>query len=273
MVGIEWVAWDILYQGQPKSGLLLGEGLAVTQHHYRTWLLFACLAATSGCAQFAVQPPTPAKNLDVSGMWEPRPGEHFYIILFGSQSTPKISRFTHSWATVIHTTDQGKGRQPKIESHTISWMPATLKIRPWSFHVEKGSNLALHETLLWALGNRQRISQWGPYECRPRLYYRALVQKEFLESGRVGYQAIDDIGEAARTGDGCDCIHAMTDMDPLYSRNRYPLIRFGESASRFVVRELRRRDIIVNTDQTHDWLNTALGLDSYPIIHRQYTGW
>lgn len=48
---------------------------------------------------------------------------------------------------------------------------------------------------------------------------------------------------------------------------------FGESASRFVLRELRRREIIVNTDQTHDWLNTALGLDSYPIIHRQYTGW
>jgi hypothetical protein len=88
------------------------------------------------------------------------------------------------------------------------------------------------------------------------------VQKEFLESGRIGYQAIDDVGEAARTGDGCDCIHAMTDMDPLYSRSRYPLIRFGESATRSVVRELTRRDILINPDQTHDWLNAALGIDS-----------
>jgi hypothetical protein len=240
----------------------------VTQHHHRTWLLFACLAATSGCARFAVQPPTPAKDMDASGMWEPRPGEHFYVILFASQSTPKFPRFTHCWGTVIHATDQGEGRQPKIESHTISWMPATLKVRPWSFHLEEGNNLGLHETFLFALGNRERISEWGPYECRPRLYYRFLVQKEFLESGRVGYQCIDDVGQAARTGDGCDCIHAMTDMDPLYSRVRYPLTRFGEAATGFVDRELRRRNILINPNQTHDWLNAALGLESFPIIHR-----
>src|SRR4029077_5181150 len=109
--------------------------------------------------------------------------------LFASQSTPKIPRLTHSWGTVIHLTDQGEGQPPKIESQTISWLPATLKIRAWIFRVEKGTNLGLHETLRYALANGERVSQWGPYECRPRLYYRFLVQKEFLESGRIGYQA------------------------------------------------------------------------------------
>jgi hypothetical protein len=95
------------------------------------------------------------------------------------------------------------------------------------------------------------------------------VQKDFLESGRIGYQCIGAAGEAARTGDGCDCIHAMTDMDPQFSRNHYPLIRYGNSATQFVVREIRKRDILIDPNQTHGWLNACLGLDSYPITHRQ----
>jgi hypothetical protein len=215
----------------------------------------------------AVRPPTPAKDLDPYDLWEPPPGEHFYITLFGSQSTPRIPRLTHSWATVLHVVDQAEGRPPLVESHTISWLPATLEIYTWRFHTEKAVNLDLQETLRSVLANGERVSQWGPYECRPNLYYRFLVQKEFLESGRIGYQCVDTVGEAARTGDGCDCIHAMTDMDPQMSRNHYPLIRYGDSATRFIVREIRRRGVLINPDQTHCWLNAYLGLDSYPVHH------
>src|SRR4029077_4173862 len=115
---------------------------------------------------------------------------------------------------------------------TISWLPATLEVRTWNFHTEKAVNLDLHETLRTVLANGERVSQWGPYECRPNLYNRFLVQKEFLDSGRIGYQAVDTVGESARKGDGCDCIHAMTDMDPMLSRNHYSLIRYGDSATR-----------------------------------------
>ena len=202
-------------------------------------------------------------------MWEPRHGEHFYVTLFASQSTPRIPRLTHSWGTVLRVVDQGEGRPPLVEAHTISWMPATLEVHPWRFQTEPGTNLGLHETLLYALANREHVSQWGPYECRPNLYYRFLVQKDFLESGRIGYQCIDTVGESARTGDGCDCIHAMTDMDPQFSRNRYPLIRYGDSATRFVVREIHRRDLVIDPGQSHTWLNAYLGLDSYPISHRR----
>lgn len=240
----------------------------MTRRLQRAWVLFICLAATGGCAQFAVRPPTPAKDLDPFAMWKPQAGERFYLTLFASQTTPRIPRRTHSWGTVLRVIDQGEGQPPLVESHTISWLPATLEIHPWSFHTEKGANLGLQETLDYVLAKGQRVSQWGPYECRPNLYYRFLMQKEFLESGRVGYQCIDTAGEAARTGNGCDCIHAMTDMDPRFSRNRYPLIRFGDSATRFIVREVRRRDVLINPGQSHAWLNAYLGLDSYPIIHR-----
>jgi hypothetical protein len=46
-------------------------------------------------------------------------------------------------------------------------------------------------------------------------------------------------------GNGCDCIHALTDQDPLFSRNRYPLRRFGNRASEFIVKEVWRRGLLI----------------------------
>lgn len=241
----------------------------MTRQYRITCLLFLCLVGTTGCAAFAVRPPTPAKDLADAWMSETRPGERFYITLFGSQSTPRIPRRTHSWATVLRVIDQEDGKPPRVESHTISWLPASFRLRTWSMHPELGVNVGLKETLDYVLAEGEHVTQWGPYECRPNLYYRFLVQKEFLESGRVGYQLIDTVGEAARKGNGCDCIHAMTDMDPKFSRNHYPLIRYGESGTRFVVRELRRRDVLIDPGQTHAWLNACLGLDAYPTIRRR----
>ena len=84
---------------------------------------------------------------------------------------------------------------------------------------------------------------------------------------------IDTVGESARTGLGCDCIHVISDMDPVYSRRRYRLIRFGMAASRFIAGELGRRDMLIDPDHTHDWLNRRLGLDAYPITHRRFPVW
>ncbi len=214
------------------------EGLAMAKMNRREWLASVAALGLGGCAQFAVLPPTPAASMDATGMWEPRAEEKFYLIIFGAQSTPKFARWTHSWVTLIRVRQQGEGCEPELDYFTVSWMPATLVIHPLSFQVEQGVNLDLHETVEYALKKKERVSEWGPYECRPRLYYRTLVQKEFLESGHIGYQCIDDIGESARKGNGCDCIHAFTDEDPLFNRNRYPLRRFGDSASEFVVKLL-----------------------------------
>jgi hypothetical protein len=93
-----------------------------------------------------------------------------------------------------------------------------------------------------------------------------------MESGQVGYQAIDSIGQAARTGAGCDCIHAVTDMDPLFDRNQYPLSYFGDSASRNIVRQIHTRPIIICPEVDHGWLLPLLGLDKYPIERRCYCG-
>src|SRR5262245_13407500 len=236
-------------------------------------LTLACGFTASGCATFATKPPTPADDIPArqSAAMTAPPGERYFILVFGSQTCLKHPKDTHSWAAVVKATGCDGPGTPKVETQTISWMPATLNIRVWSLCVEPGSNLELNFTIEEMLRNGQRVSLWGPYEVRPGLAYRFGVQKAFMESGRVGYQCIDTIGEAAH-GTGCDCIHAITDMDPLFDRGRYPLSYFGDAASQNIVRQLQTRPVIVNPEADHSWLLPLLGLDKYPIERRCYTG-
>jgi hypothetical protein len=218
----------------------------------------------------AVRPPSPATRIRFQDLEiEPAPpGERYYTLIFGSQSTPLRPRYTHTWVTVVRVSDQGPGKPPQIEPLTISWMPATLDIHPMRFRVECGVNLDLQQSLENAVAHQERISMWGPFEMRTGVYRKFLIQREFMMSGRVGYQCIDSIGEAARMGNGCDCIHALTDMDSMFGRREYPLTKFGDKASENIVKVIMQRDILINPAQTHDWLMPVLGLDCYHIVRR-----
>ena len=113
---------------------------------------------------------------------------------------------------------------------------------------------------------------WGPYEVWHGFASRFRTQKAFLDSGAVGYQCVDTVGEAARLGNGCDCIHAITDMDPAYPRGRYPLAVYGQPATAHVVRRMMHSPIFIDPPRTHDWLIPRLGLTAYPIERREYRG-
>lgn len=240
----------------------------------RALVLIALAASGPGCATLAKKPPTPADDIPISELLAtPAPeNERYYLLFFGSESKPKVPKYTHSWATVVRVTDLGPGVAPALDARTISWMPATLDIRPRNFKVEQGVNLELHTTIREMLKHDERVVMWGPYEIWHGAHRRFLAQKEFIDSGAIGYQCIDSIGEAARQGNGSDCIHAVTDMDPKYSRGRYPLSFFGVSASRHAVRQILSRGAVIDPPRTHDWLIPALGLDQYPITREEYTG-
>ena len=240
----------------------------------RNHLAVLAAALVVGCAATAVRPPSPATALRPEEFLAtpPPPNERYYLLLFGSQTTPKLARYTHSWGTVVKATCVPGQARPALEIHTISWMPATLEIRPLRFQVEPGVNLTLERTLEYVLDNNERVSMWGPYEIWHGMYHRFVTQESFLTSGRISYQCIDTVGEAARCGNGSDCIHAMTDMDPFFDRQEYPLSRFGEAATAHVVRQIMTRPIAINPSCPHDWLIGCLGLDHYPIIRRSYRG-
>jgi len=234
-------------------------------------VLLASAACLGGCAWRVHQPDTPARHFSYMELNQPAPpGERYYLLIFGAQSTPKIPRYTHTWVTVVRAREAGPGACPAIEHHSISWMPATLYIRTWWPCVEPGVNLSLHESIRMAEGYCERVSLWGPYEIPPGVYRKFLIQKDFIDSGAIGYQCIDSIGEAARTGDGGNCIHAVSDADAMFTRQAYPLSFFGDSASRNILRQLVLRGVIQDVETTHDWLLPALQLDQHPIVRRAY---
>ncbi len=109
----------------------------------RAWLSGGLALLASGCGLFAVRPPTPAAQIDSAALNDAAPGERFYVLVFASQSVPRTPAYAHTWATVVRAVDRPGGR-PAPEAHTISWLPATLDIRPLRPRVEPGVNLGLH---------------------------------------------------------------------------------------------------------------------------------
>ena len=223
----------------------------------------AALGSLAGCQlPLLKRPPTPAAALTREQLEaEPVPdGEKYYLLLFGSQSVPKRAVLTHTWATVVRVDSPGTAGSA-FKAHTISWMPRALAIHPFRFHVEPGVNLDLAETMALVTGQKQRVTLLGPYEVPARLYRRLMVQKRFLESDAIGYQGFDLIGEAGRRGNGSNCIHAVTDIDPKLGRAGYLLAGNGDNAADFVRDVMTRRGVIAEPDTTLDWLLPALGLD------------
>jgi hypothetical protein len=241
----------------------------------RLALLLFLAAVAQGCALFAKRPDTPAAHIDRGELARrnPPPNERYYLMMFGSQAgCPKKPELTHTWATLVTATDVPGCADPHLDVQTISWLPANLNIRPDSREVEPGRNFDLETTLAEAERTGQDIAMWGPYEVWHGFAYRFRVQKEFLESGRVGYQCIDSRGEAAKTGNGHNCIHAVTDMDPMYGRGRYALIFYGHAATRNFTGRLMRGTVVIEPRKTHDWIIPKLGLDRHPIDRRTYLG-
>ena len=233
------------------------------------------LSLAPGCALLAVKPETPADDMTVQQLEDAEPSppnEKYYVLLFSSQSEPKRAKYTHSWSTIVRVVNQGPNAAPCVEHYTISWMPATLDIHPMRLRIEQGVNLDLHTTIREMLKNDERISLWGPYEVRPGIYKKHLMQKAFVESGELGYQCIDTLGEARRTGKGSDCIHAITDMDAQFDRGNYPLRRFGDKATAYIVEQVIERKAVINPECTHDWLLGPLGIADCPIVKRCYEG-
>jgi hypothetical protein len=219
-----------------------------------------------GCA--AVRPPTPAAFVCASELeTQPAaPGERYYCLVFSAQSVPKLPRWTHTWVSVVRATPRQQGCPPQLDVQTISWLPAALNIEPFDFCVEPGVNLDLYATLRLMHAQGMSVALWGPFELRPGVYRKFLLQKCFVESGQLAYQAIDVVGEAAWTGGGSNCIHAVTDADGAFGPG--PTLAFGYDAGSVMTAHLACSGALVCPAQTHDWLIAALGVDCYPIRRR-----
>ena len=201
-----------------------------------------------------------AQPFEGSAMWPASPTavpapDRFFFLLFTSQDILKAPRATHTWAVMVRTQD---GRI--LDAPSISWMPADLKIKPLYLFVEPARNLSYDFTIQWTRNaTRERISLWGPYEADPQLYERFLARKAVLESGALGYQCLDFLGEAAAQGNGVNCIHALTPVHGLAPGD--VLQRYGNDSGRFISQTLVRRKMVAPYSAHHEWLISALGID------------
>jgi hypothetical protein len=192
-------------------------------------------------------------------------GEAYFLLVFGSQRTPNDPDYSHSFATFVRATWDGPAPvAPRLEVHTISWLPSNLRIRALALLPECGHNYELHMTLRWAFANRERVSLWGPYQIDRDLYLRALAQISLLESGQVRYKA-NDVGHP--TNRVSNCIHAISSLREGH-RLYIAISSWGETASYFILEELT--PWLIGPCQEHAWISSALGLDNYPLIHRRF---
>lgn len=206
-------------------------GLAMT----RPRLVVVAALACGGCAATSVRPPSPAA-LPAAGEVASRypPGDRLFVAVFGSdRPLPRPDR-CHTWATAVRLSGGAVA-----EELSVSWMPATLDIRPGRLRVEPGVNMSHGGALAYAAGDGQRVVGWGPYEVTPELFGRLRVQADWLAAGGTMYQSLDTLGEAGRTGAGTNCIHALCDL-PGFGRCRQPLaLGYGATAGGWVARRLR----------------------------------
>lgn len=129
----------------------------------------------------------------------------YYVVVFGAQPPGlKNPRRTHSFATFIRTDAAGG-----VEYFTISWLPVNGNVRPWAIHPEVGRNWGLEETLRLCRELDLRVATFGPYQIDCDLWNRAVVQKQWLESGNVLYKAMDN---GSKDGTISNCIHAVSYM-------------------------------------------------------------
>src|SRR3954468_23163591 len=105
-------------------------------------LVALSLTCALGCVT-PVRPPTPAAQLSVFDLLAVPvdPTVRYYVIVFGSQSTPRVPSRAHTWAMAVKVT-QLADAPPHIETHTISWLPDSQTVRWWKFKVEPGSNFS-----------------------------------------------------------------------------------------------------------------------------------
>jgi hypothetical protein len=197
---------------------------------------------------------------------QPDSGDRDYMTLFGAQSAPFRTRNTHTFATFTRTVPTPSG-EAVAESHTVSWLPATLRVRPLALRPEPGANLSLDQTFQWVLTFDGRVSAWGPYEIGPERYYPAVARKADLESGAISYRAVGGLTRSAAVS---NCGQSFSRAGPVVGRKfLQPTPAAGESGTTHLAGRYQRAGAFVDPGVRHTELLPAIGADRYPITLRQ----
>lgn len=179
----------------------------------------------------------------------------YFLVIYGAESEPYRTRFTHTWATVLRLCHSDSGT-PLLELNTISWMPATLKIRPLALQTEPGVNLSLDETFAWIDSIQAEVSIWGPFAISESQYVNFLRRKNMLESGQVAYRAS---GGTRRDLHISNCGQSFTRTSEFVGYRYQPTPSPGERGTSILVRRYLREGAIQPVTHPFDIFARELG--------------
>jgi hypothetical protein len=191
---------------------------------------------------------------------ETRVEEYFMVIT--ADNRPYNPARAHTFAALARV-EIVPGQSPMVvEQHSLSWLPVTMKVRPFAFRYEKGRNVPLHETLEWAVSFNARINMWGPYRVCPE-FAETFRNRVATVEGTYGYKG------ACLTSPKtvCDCARSVEEMIDPYRRFIGPF-GYGAAAGSYIVKKFT--PWFIEPQQSHPWVASAIGLDAYPINHRAY---
>lgn len=189
-------------------------------------------------------------------------GDRYYAMLFASQVEPRQAKYSHSFITVVKTrqscTDSEEQCDPCgsiVCDHTISWLPQDGEVKLWKLRSEEGVNFSLPSTIRLVKANCEKIYAWGPFEITCDAYGRFVDQKRKLDAGAKRYKAVDLVVPWFRSE---NCVHAITDAISNIPESHYPQWAYGEPSGRAIVKEMRRKKMIIS--ENHNWLFDCYGL-------------
>jgi hypothetical protein len=195
-----------------------------------------------------------------------RAKDSYFMLLLSQERDPLAPRFSHTYASFVHARRAAGDNDYRLETHSISWLPATLDIRLLR-RPEKGVNLGLKASLDLSKSLDTRISMWGPFQIQKELYDRAVRQEARLKRGEILYKAVEGAFRPERQA--VNCFHAVSDIDT--DRGLLETgTAHGDAATEMVAQHLRRW--IIDPERTHDWVADRLGLKKYTITRRKLTG-
>ena len=130
---------------------------------------------------------------------QPVPGERFYLLVFGSHDcTPPAREHAHlGHAGEGNRSTRRRATSPRSPHHQLA--PHAHSISTPSLPDRTGNERGppCHDRKLLADESTDR--PLGSIRGVAWFAHRFLTQKQFLDSGIVGYQCVDNLGESART--------------------------------------------------------------------------
>jgi len=173
--------------------------------------------------------------------------ERYFMIPFAYQDDGNHPEFSHSFITVIRVfaddkqpkeTEglvQGKYKNREFEAFTISWLPADFLENPHlcvfdgpgaklfasknKCPISEGRNFNLEDTIKLAVGSKNAVAMWGPYEIRKPGFDLGVKRKELLESGTIKYRADDRMYQKDKVA--ISCFHAMSGLDEIFPKGGF----------------------------------------------------